>query len=87
MYVIVVYDVEVERINQVRALMKQYLNWVQNSAFEGELTAGKLEEVSAKLSDIIDQERDSIIFYTLSNPNWIQKRIIGIEKSEVSTVL
>jgi CRISPR-associated protein Cas2 len=82
-----VYDVEVERINQVRALMKQYLNWVQNSAFEGELTAGKLEEVSAKLSDIIDQERDSIIFYTLSNPNWIQKRIIGIEKSEVSTVL
>ena len=38
LYVIIVYDVGVERVNKVRIYLKQYLNWVQNSVLEGELT-------------------------------------------------
>jgi len=87
MYIIIVYDVAVERIDAVRGLLKQYLNWVQNSAFEGELSTGILEELCLKLSDVIDQTHDSIILYTIPNPNWLKKRVLGLEKSEISSVL
>jgi CRISPR-associated protein Cas2 len=63
------------------------LNWIQNSAFEGELTEGLLEELRIKLSEAIDLNHDSIIFYTTSNPKWIRKKVLGIEKSEVTQVL
>lgn len=87
MYIIIVYDVAVERIDAVRGLLKQYLNWVQNSAFEGELSTGILEELCLKLSDIIDETHDSIILYTIPNRNWLRKRVLGLEKSEISSVL
>jgi CRISPR-associated protein Cas2 len=87
MYVIIAYDVAVERIDGVRGMLRQYLNWVQNSVFEGELTEGVLEEVSMKLRDLIDEQRDSVILYTLSNPNWLRKEVVGVEKSEISPVV
>jgi len=87
MYVIVAYDVAVERLDAVRKTLKQYLNWVQNSAFEGELTEGRLEELSMRIRDVIDEKADSVICYTLSNPKWLKKRVIGIEKGEVTHVV
>ncbi|MGI0016372.1 MAG: CRISPR-associated endonuclease Cas2 [Nitrososphaera sp.] len=83
----VVYDVAVERIDRVRGVLKQYLNWVQNSAFEGELTEGQLQELSTRLRDAIEKEKDSILMYRFSNPKWVSKNIIGIEKSEISPVV
>jgi len=87
MYVIVAYDVAVERLDTVRKTLKQYLNWVQNSAFEGELTEGKLEELSMRIKDVIDEKADSVICYSLSNPRWLKKRVIGIEKGEIAQVI
>lgn len=84
---IAVYDVAVERLDRVRGTLKQYLNWVQNSAFEGELSDGKLEELVLKLADVMDQSSDSVIIYTTSNPIWVRKRILGVEKSEVTQIL
>jgi len=87
LYIVVVYDVAVERLDRVRSVLKQYLNWVQNSAFEGELTAGTLEELKLKLSDVIEEERDSLLFYSVSNPKWLDKDVMGVEKSAPSTVV
>ena len=81
------YDVAVERLDSVRGILRRYLNWIQNSAFEGELTEGLLEELKAKLGDVIDVNHDSIIFYTTSNPRWIKKKVLGVEKSEITQVL
>ena len=49
MYVVIVYDINVERVDKVRIFLKQYLNWMQNSVLEGELTPGKLKEVEKGL--------------------------------------
>ena len=81
------YDVAVERLGSVRGILRRYLNWIQNSAFEGELTEGMLAELEMRLSDTIDMHHDSIIVYTISNPKWIKKKILGIEKSEVTQIL
>ena len=87
LYVVVVYDVAVERLDKVRNVLKQYLNWVQNSAFEGELTTGILEELKLKLGDIVDEDKDSLLFYSVPNAKWLNKDILGVEKSVPSTVV
>ncbi len=57
MYVIVVYDVNVGRVNKVCKFLRMYLNWVQNSVFEGELTESELVKVEAGLKEIIDKNK------------------------------
>lgn len=87
MYTIVTYDVAVDRLNNVRQVLKQYLNWIQNSAFEGELSEGKLEELRLKIIKIIDPKVDSVIIFKIPNPLWISKLVLGREKGSVDTVL
>jgi len=86
-YLIVVYDIAVERINGVRQFLKQYLNWVQNSAFEGELTEGEYEKIKIGLKGLIEEKEDSILFYRASSQKWIKKEALGVEKAEVTTIL
>ncbi|MEM3488302.1 MAG: CRISPR-associated endonuclease Cas2 [Nitrososphaerota archaeon] len=87
MYVIIVYDVGVERIDAVRHILKKYLTWIQNSAFEGEITKGKLEEIRILVSSVIDKEKDSVVVYSLSNPAWLEKTTWGREKGTTENVL
>ena len=82
MYVVIIYDVEIERLDSVRHVLKQYLTWIQISAFEGELTLGKLEEIHILISKIIDKERDSIVVYSVNNSRWLEKATWGREKGQ-----
>ena len=61
LYVIIVYDVGVERVNKVRIYLKQYLNWVQNSVLEGELTEPEYLKIMNGLRDVIDESQDNVI--------------------------
>lgn len=44
MFVILVYDVDQKRVAKVLKKCREYLFWVQNSVFEGELTEMKLRQ-------------------------------------------
>ena len=87
MYLIIVYDVSVERVNKVRNYLKQYLNWVQNSAFEGEVTKGEFQKIKIGLKRIIEEDEDSILFYKASSQKWVNKEAMGVEKSEISSMI
>ena len=87
MYLILVYDISVERVNKVRNYLKQYLNWVQNSAFEGDVTEGEFQKIKIGLKRIIKEEEDSILFYKASSKKWVDKEAMGVEKSEPSIIV
>lgn len=87
MYVVIVYDVSVERVNKVRIFLKQYLDWIQNSVFEGELTKAKLKEIELGLKQIIDEEEDSVIIYIMREEKLLKKKYIGEPKVEVTRIL
>jgi CRISPR-associated protein Cas2 len=87
MYVILVYDVGVERVSRVCQFLRRFLNWVQNSVFEGELSESELLKIEVGLKDIIDQENDSIVVYTLSSEKIISRKFIGTRKSEISSII
>ena len=38
MYIILVYDIGEKRVAKMLKLCRRYLNWIQNSVFEGEIT-------------------------------------------------
>ncbi len=87
MYVILVYDVGEKRVGKMLKLCRQYLNWIQNSVFEGEITPVKLKELVKKASGIMDMEADSMIIFKSRDIKWLDKEIIGLEKNPLDTML
>ena len=63
MYVILVYDIGEKRVGKMLKLCRKYLNWIQNSVFEGAITEVKLKELQFKAREIMDIETDSLIVF------------------------
>jgi CRISPR-associated protein Cas2 len=55
MFVVLVYDVDVKRVAKVLKKCREYLYWVQNSVFEGEITLGRLKRLKKELLSLINQ--------------------------------
>lgn len=87
MFVIITYDVGQKRVGKVCKKLREYLDWTQNSVFEGEITKGKLTQCLAELNGIIDKGDDSIYLYQVANPKNIKKIVHGIEKSPMDWFL
>ncbi len=87
MYVILVYDIGQKRVGKMLKLCRQYLNWIQNSVFEGNITEVKLKELQMKAKLIMDKEEDSVIIFSSDNEKWLSKQVIGKEKNELDSFL
>jgi len=87
MYVIIVYDAGVKRLNKVRIFLKQYLNWVQNSVFEGELTKAEYLRIRLRLKDLIDEDEDCIYMYSVRDRKYLEIDELGTRKAEIDTII
>lgn len=87
MYVIIVYDINVDRVNKVKSFLRQYLYWIQNSVFEGEISDSEFEIIYKGLMKIIDEDVDSIIIYKLRMAEILNREVLGIEKSPIDEIL
>ena len=87
MYVVLVYDFGEKRVNKMLKLCRKYLNWVQNSVFEGEISDARLKEL-LMLSDVfMKKEEDCIIVFRGPSQASMDKLIIGKERSPVDVFL
>ena len=82
MYIILVYDIGEKRVGKMLKLCRQYLNWIQNSVFEGDLTNSKLQELTIKIKFLIDTKEDSVILFTNKMDYNMNKQIIGKERMD-----
>ena len=87
MYVIAVYDVGEKRVVKMLKLCRQYLNWIQNSVFEGELTEVQIKELKYNAKDIMKAEEDSFIIFSSREQKWMDKQVIGKEKNNLDNFL
>ena len=87
MYIIAVYDIGENRVGKMLKLFRQYLNWIQNSVFEGELTEAQLLDLKVKAKTIMKEESDSLIIFTSRQQKWLEKEVIGNEKNELDSFL
>ena len=87
MYMLLVYDVEVARVTKVHKFLKRYLNWVQNSVFEGELTDSQVERVKSGLQRLLNNETDSVVVYTARDQRWLSRETMGRERGGINNLL
>jgi len=87
MYAIITYDVNVERVNKVKKFLRQYLNWIQNSVFEGEVSKSDLEEIRIGIREIIDENEDMVVVYLLPSQKNLSREVIGFDKSNVDQII
>jgi CRISPR-associated protein Cas2 len=87
MYVILVYDCGERRVGKMLKLCRQYLTWIQNSVFEGEITELKLKELVHRANELMDREEDSLIIFKSREQKWLDKEIVGKEKGGTDNFL
>ncbi len=92
MYVILVYDIATsnggeKRVGKMLKHCRKYLNWIQNSVFEGEITEVKLKEMVFYARRIMNEDTDSLIIFKSRNERWLDKEVIGQERMSTDNFL
>lgn len=87
MYVILVYDIGEKRVAKMLKLCRSYLNWIQNSVFEGEITEVKLKELKFRAKEIMVEEQDSLIIFKTRQEKWLEREVVGQEKNDLDTFI
>jgi CRISPR-associated protein Cas2 len=87
MYVLLVYDIREKRVGKMLKLCRRYLNWIQNSVFEGEISEVKLNELLAKAAAFLNTEEDSVLVFKSRSQHWLEKQVLGQERNRLDTFL
>jgi len=87
LFVILVYDFNEKRVAKALKKCREYLNWVQNSVFEGEITDANLVKLKHELEHIMKQNEDSVIIYQFRTMRYYEREILGTEKQGISLIL
>ena len=84
MYVILVYDINLENkegqkvLRKVFKTCKKYLVHIQNSVFEGELLESQAIKLKSELDTYIRQNKDSVILFKSRSKRWMEKEFLGM---------
>lgn len=78
MYVVLVYDVRKKRVQKVMKICCKYLNHLQNSVFEGNITEAKLTRLKGEIKNVIDVKTDSVCVFRMESTRYISKEQIGV---------
>lgn len=84
---ILVYDFGEKRVGKMLKLCRKYLNWIQNSVFEGEISEVRLKEMIMQCDKFIDKDEDSIIIFSGPSQKALNKQIIGKEQCSIDTFI
>ncbi len=87
MFVILVYDINQKRVVRVLKKSRQYLYWVQNSVLEGEISESNYAKLKMELGEIINEDEDSVIFYTFRTTKYSKRETMGIKKGGDENIL
>lgn len=87
MYVILVYDIGQKRVGKMLKLCRRYMNWIQNSVFEGEMTEVQLQALLHEAKRIMNEDEDSLILFKSREEKWLDKQIIGVERQSTDNFL
>lgn len=87
MFIILVYDFGERRVGKALKICRKYLNWVQNSVFEGEITKANYVKLKKELQMLIQEDEDSVIFYTFRSQKYSKREILGLEKGNIDFMI
>lgn len=77
MFVLMVYDVNVKRVGKVLKIGRKYLQHIQNSVLEGELSPAQFKSLRSEIKKTIKPEEDCVRFYLLRTTRYLTMDQIG----------
>jgi len=86
MYLIIVYDTEKNNCVKLHKLLKRFLNWNQNSVFEGNVTEAQYVEIRTLLEEKRAAE-SFITFYAIDSAKLLKKEELGQSRGNTSNIL
>ncbi len=92
MYVILVYDICGDDggqrvLNKTFKICKKYLNHIQNSVFEGELSEPQIINLRYELNRYVRKDIDSVILFKSRNERWLKKELWAREDDKTDNFL
>ncbi len=83
MFIILYYDVNAKRCNKMLRICRKYIQWVQNSVFEGEIGEANYEKMILELKGKMKEEDgDSIVVYKFRTMQYVKRETFGTDKKE-----
>ncbi len=83
MYIILVYDINLEEkegqkvLRKVFKTCKKYLVHIQNSVFEGDISEAAMLKLEKEIKRYIRKEMDSVIVFKSRSQKWLDKKFLG----------
>jgi len=93
MKIILVYDIELKeskdqkRLNRAKKIARKYLNHIQKSVFEGELTYGQFSRLKTEILNVIDREKDSVIIYEIPDGVELRRNILTEKEPPTGNII
>lgn len=81
MFVVVVYDVQADRTPKICNYLRRWLDWRQNSVFDGHLTQSEYERVLSWLQDFI-RSGEQVLVYTTTREDSLNIEEVGDARDE-----
>ena len=77
-HLIVVYDAKAERTRRYRTYLRRYLTHLQQSVFEGDVTAGTAEEIRETMDKLVSESAtDAVVVYEVSSSSYLKREAYG----------
>jgi len=84
MLAVAVYDVANDRRRtKLHNLLKQYGVAIQESAFEARLTRTERDRLMERARQLLDEDEDRFVVYTVGAPQEAQIQVVGKERPEI----
>jgi CRISPR-associated protein Cas2 len=77
-FVLLVYDVNMKRVTKVLKIGRKYLNHVQNSVLEGELSFAQYKRLRHEIETAINPRQDSVRLYLLRTTQYMTVEKLGV---------
>lgn len=87
MFIIAMYDIKETRVGKALKICRKYLNWVQNSVFEGDISTANIEKLKIEMKKLMNSAEDSFIIYSLRDERYSKREILGLEKGGASLII
>jgi len=55
--------------------------------FEGEVTESEFEIIKKNIKEIINLQKDSVVYYTFDSQNYHERGVIGVERNEIDSFI
>mgnify|MGYP006279419533 CR=1 FL=1 len=83
MFAILYYDVKAKYCNKMLKIGRKYLQWVQNSVFEGEISKANYEKMVTEMDKIIKKnENNSLVVYKFRQMKYYERAVFGNDKKD-----